>query len=221
MKKKESDLRHKRASSEEDSLFEELEQFSYAEWQEDESEVKMDFSFEDLMEKVEEKNQDSNPAPAKIIAFNPNVILKYIGGIAACGLMVLGTIHALNHHHDEDQHAKVVEVVQHKLKADQIQNKTIQIDESNAGVNEKQTVNSAQLAHLPNPIQKEKKVEETNTVVPSAKLKQEELVVLNGEEVEDDKMAEEIAINALKILAKNLNQGNQAVNQLKHLSIEL
>ena len=221
MKKKESDLRYKTASNEEDSLFEELDQFSYAEFLENESEIKMDFSFEDLMEKVEEKNTTSNPEPAKIIAFNSKVILKYVGGIAACGLMVLGSIYALQNNQVEDQHAKTVEVVQHKMKSNQIPEETVQSEELNIVEKESEIEKEVIVAHYPIPVKEVKsKVEERKTDL-SEVTKQEQLVVVNGEEIEDDKMAEEIAINALKILAKNLNQGNQAVNQLKHLSIEL
>ena len=220
MKKKESDLRYKKSSSEEDSLFEELDQFSYAEFLEDESKITMDFSFEDLMEKVEEKKFNSNSDSAKIIAFTPKVILKYVGGIAACGLMVLGSIYALQHNQVEDQHSKIVEVVQHKLKSNQISQQSIDTENSNPV--EQKSENEKEIIVVNHPIQTKKVSEiEERKMNLGDETKQEQLVVVNGEEVEDDKMAEEIAINALKLLAKNLNQGNEAVNQLKHLSIEL
>lgn len=226
MKKKESDLRINSAiPKEKDSSLEELEQFSYAEFLEEESEITMDFTFEDLMEKVEEKKSEIKPQHAKIIKFNQNVILKYVGGIAACGLLILGSFYALQQNEGVDQHAKTIEVVQHQLKTAQLPKEIVPAKEEVKELEHENTIASTY------PKENKKKTKSTQ-ILPINKESQtinkienvvspNELVVMNGEVIEDEAKAEEIALNALKLLAQNLHKGNEAVGQLKHLSIEL
>lgn len=212
MKEKKSNVPHPSMHQNEfDETLDELNQFSYDEVLKEEREITMNLSFEDFLLGAEQKKQVS----INEYALKPKRIKwKIWSGIAACGLIVLGSIAAL-HSEEKLQNKPMVEVVEHQLKIHEQE----QID---------QEINSNPASKIENHMvaapKKTKNIESLDyknkerTILPS---NEQELVVVNGEVITDEEQAEEIAIETLKLLAKNLNKGNDAVHQLKHLSIEL
>lgn len=179
----------------------------YLDFLEQEREVKMDLSFDDFLS-ITAQNKVKKPKRKK------NHIVNIITSIAACSLVGMGIFYSLENTYDYKSQPQI-EIINHQLNSEHL---IVRSDvETNINIQVE-------------PLKK------TNTIVPenidakSQKIKNEvivsmnqpeELVIINGDAITNPEEAEKITLDALKLLAANMSKGGEAVNQLKHLSIEL
>lgn len=208
MKKRESDLLYNATSDDEDFL---LNEFEYSEFLEEEKDIKMDLSFEDFLEKVENRSENK---PVKKVHF-----LKFLSGIAACSLFGLGIFYSL-HHSEEFTTNRTI--INHPL---EIENLSEVSDETEKFVNYvKEAGRQVEgNASAKKSTQNNEQIVTDSSIETEQEIVNEEidLVTINGENINDKAVAEEITLNTLKLLASNLSIGGEAVSNLKHLSIEL
>ncbi|MBF0598163.1 hypothetical protein [Faecalibacter rhinopitheci] len=179
----------------------------YLDFLEQEREVKMDLSFDDFLS-ITAQNKVKKAKRKK------NHIVNIITSIAACSLVGMGIFYSLENTYDYKSQPQI-EIINHQLNSEHL---IVRSDvETNINIQVE-------------PLKK------TNTIVPenidakSQKIKNEvivsmnqpeELVIINGDVITNPEEAEKITLDALKLLATNISKGGEAVNQLKHLSIEL
>lgn len=179
----------------------------YLDFLEQEREVKMDLSFDDFLS-ITAQNKVKKAKRKK------NHIVNIITSIAACSLVGMGIFYSLENTYDYKSQPQI-EIINHQLNSEHL---IVRSDvETNINIQVE-------------PLRK------TNTIVPenidakSQKIKNEvivsmnqpeELVIINGDAITNPEEAEKITLDALKLLATNISKGGEAVNQLKHLSIEL
>lgn len=179
----------------------------YLDFLEQEREVKMDLSFDDFLS-ITAQNKVKKAKRKK------NHIVNIITSIAACSLVGMGIFYSLENTYDYKSQPQI-EIINHQLNSEHL---IVRSDvETNINIQVE-------------PLKK------TNTIVPenidakSQKIKNEvivsmnqpeELVIINGDVITNPEEAEKITLDALKLLAANMSKGGEAVNQLKHLSIEL
>lgn len=172
-----------------------------------EREVKMDFSFDDFMEKVEE-NESKKLEPKKIYFIN------WFSSIAACGLILLGTIYFFKNSETEVPQSQI-EIVQHNLDIKETENL------AKEKVDYKTEIDNQLVEREKNTIvHSTKKSKPSSQIIVDEVEIEEELVVVNGENVYDTQRAQEIALDALQLFVSNLDRGSEAVGQLKSMSIE-
>ena len=212
MKEKELNLSHNQSNQNEfDDSLDFLKQYAYDDVLEDESDITMDLSFEEFLQKVDE---GSEKIPEKQNKNSKRIYINILSGVAACGLIVLGSIVAFRSE-ERIQQKPIVEVVHHQLKINKQKNLNNHPIVNNTPIEKNVEMNAIE------EISNQKEIAVTEEKVEVLDPAQQELVVVNGEVITDEQHAEEIALETLKLLAKNLSKGNDAVHNLKHLSIEL
>lgn len=194
-------------SAKENQHLEKILDQDYLDFLEQEREVKMDLSFDDFLS-ITAQNKVKKAKRKK------NHIVNIITSIAACSLVGMGIFYSLENTYDYKSQPQI-EIINHQLNSEHL---IVRSDvETNINIQVE-------------PLRK------TNTIVPenidakSQKIKNEvivsmnqpeELVIINGDAITNPEEAEKITLDALKLLATNMSKGGEAVNQLKHLSIEL
>ena len=207
------DQEKKLIHDDEDSFFETLRE---------EKDVKMDFSFDDFMSKVEE------PKPPISKESNSNVFsLWKISGIAASFLLLIGVVYFITQNNATPNDLQVV-----KSNSKKIVEKEVKTNENL--VVEKKPVVEKIVEKSDYPIVKNllahQKITEKNHEVKSKITKKVEnienepssdLVILNGESVKNEEEATLLALNTMKIFTENINEGVEAIGKLKSLQVEL
>lgn len=185
----------------------------------DEKEIKMDFSFDDFTKLIEAKEIETKTDQPK-----SKQIMFWISSIAACSLLSLGVFNYFNSNsHNEAQNP--VSIVNHPLDVSRFNFDLVNQEKS---IIEKQNLVD-EVAKFEEPIiHASKKVSNKTAISIQENIVQKsdglenlkELVVVNGEEIEDPLQAQQIALDALKLFASNFSKGTEAIDNLKKISVE-
>ena len=186
----------------------------------EEREIKMDLSFDDFMKKVEEDKPIVNRS-------SKNYNLNWVTSLAACLLVVFGCIYFFKSENiiDKPIH-KTVEIVKHDLVVkEEAQDEVITKEENSPKEEIESSINlvknnSEVQVSKPKTLTKSK-LNNSDTELPvKTDESYDELVVVNGERVEDEQKAQQITLDALKLFAMNMDKGSRAVGELKKLAVE-
>lgn len=189
---------------------------SFVEFINEEREIKMDLSFNDFMKKVEEE-KPAEKSNSK--TFN----LYWVTSLVACLVLVFGLAFLYNKENVQVNNAvsPTVEIVNHELEIkEEIHDEVI--------VKEEMTTEeiSKPLINLTKTVSKKRIEINSEARKPEIELpienesEYDEFVIVNGEKIEDQKKAQQIALDALKLFAINMDKGAEAVGQLKKLAVE-
>lgn len=194
-------------SAKENQHLEKILDQDYLDFLEQEREVKMDLSFDDFLS-ITAQNKVKKAKRKK------NHIVNIITSIAACSLVGMGIFYSLENTYDYKSQPQI-EIINHQLNSEHLIVRSDVETNINIQVEPLRKTNTI----LPENIDaKSQKIK--NEVIVSMN-QPEELVIINGDAITNPEEAEKITLDALKLLAANMSKGGEAVNQLKHLSIEL
>lgn len=207
------------SEKEEKNLRNELDN-SFFEVLNEEKKVKMDFSFDEFLSKIDEVDQDQNQ---EIQPKRKQVKIWSWMGMAASVLIVFGlyftqkiTVEPTNFPLEIVDHLPVVEEDSVKEEIiNEVGNELISDDLENINTIAKNEENKQKIT---NKVVTQKSITEQTE---SAKEYSSDYVMVNGQPVEDEQEAVELAKSTLKIFSKKMNQGADAIDKLKEMSIEL
>jgi len=183
----------------------------------EEKDIKMDFSFDDFTKLVEEKEVKS-----KVDHPRSKQMMFWIGSIAACSLLSLAVFNYFSSNPQNEMQNRV-SIIYHQLNVsrftfDLIPQEKSKVEEQNFVDEVAKVDNSITYTTKKDYKKEENQLIQNNVTAPIENSK--ELVVVNGEEVEDPIKAQQIALDALKLFASNFSKGTDAIDNLKKISVE-
>jgi hypothetical protein len=213
-------MKQKDLNSQQNDNFSEIKEESFVELMQQEREIKMNLSFDDFMKKVEEDKPIVNRSSK---SYN----LNWVTSLAACLLIVFGCIYFFKSENiKKNPIQKNVEIVKHDLVVkEETQGEVITKDENSPKEEIESSINlvknNSEVSFSKTKTLTKSKLNNSDTELAiKTNESYDELVVVNGERVEDEQKAQQITLDALKLFAMNMDKGSKAVGELKKLAVE-
>ncbi len=200
-------MKQKDLKSQQNNHLYEIQDDIFIDFVKQEREIKMDLSFDDFMKKVEEEKPIKKSTSTK----------KYFiwtASLAACMLVVFGSIYVFKTKNIAENTLLIEnEIVQHNLEVKP------EYKIETEFVKEDSLVDELAIDNVKPSIQNKIVQRNTSQIKPTKEVEEfsanDELVIVNGENIDDEQRAKEITLDALKLFVANLDRSNEAVDQFK------